>query len=67
MKRVILLAMLAFGLLAAAACDETPNCTQCGFQPNEHILTTYTDSAGATMYVSGYANSNGCFTPQGCP
>lgn len=67
MKRVLILSALALAMLLASACDETPNCTQCGFEPNEHIVTTYTDGGGSTIYISGYANSSGCFTAVNCP
>lgn len=66
MRRILLTVVLSALLLIVSACDHAPGCTQCGFGPGEHILTTYTDAQGATVYISGYANSEGCFTPDGC-
>ena len=66
MKRLLIGAILTVILLSADACEPS-DCTQCGFAPGEHILTTYTDSSGTTIYVSGYADGNGCFTAVNCP
>ena len=65
MKRSILILVLALSILFIGACDSS-NCTQCGFDSYEHIVTSYTDSTGSTIYVSGYADANGCFRPDGC-
>lgn len=65
-KRLILLLILTLAIFLASACETNPTCTQCGFQAGEHILTSYVDASGASIYVSGYADANGCFTAVNC-
>lgn len=65
-KRLILFLALTLAIFFAGACDDNPTCTQCGFQPGEHIMTSYVDSSGASIYVSGYADASGCFTAVNC-
>jgi len=69
MKRIVIQILLAMTVLCSGllfgGCD-TGGCTFCGLQPGEHILIYYTDSDGAQIPVSGYADSNGCFRPDGC-
>lgn len=64
---LILLALLGFASLGASECTQNPGCTQCGFNPGEHIVTSYLDGDGIEIPVSGYADQSGCFTPYGCP
>lgn len=64
MKRIFLLLVLTVTLLFVGC--EGSSCTECGHDANEHIASSYINSDGQTVYVSGYANSSGCITFTEC-
>lgn len=70
-KRLLQIALLGLVTLGtvAASCDTSsnPSCTQCGFQAGEHIMTSYFNSEGSEIPISGYADASGCFKPFECP
>jgi hypothetical protein len=65
MKRSLLILILALSILFIGACDSS-SCSDCSYTPNEHVVVSYTNSAGQTVYVSLYADSSGCITISNC-
>jgi hypothetical protein len=59
-----LIIMLAYLALGADSCSS--GCTKCGYEPGEHLTAEYINKDGQTVYLSGYADGNGCIAVEDC-